>query len=92
MIETSIRIEHESNGRQTAPKRSFRRGRLSEQVVAELERTIRDEYPDPGSRLPKEAELADRFHVSRIVAISPAQAFSEAERSRNDTISWRDTE
>jgi len=67
MIETSIRIEHESNGRQTAPKRSFRRGRLSEQVVAELERTIRDEYPDPGSRLPKEAELADRFHVSRIV-------------------------
>ncbi len=53
--------------RRNAPKRSFRRGRLSEQLVAELERTILEEYPEPGMRLPKEAELADRFRVSRIV-------------------------
>lgn len=46
---------------------SFRRGRLSEQVVAELERMIVDEYPAPGTRLPKEADLAERFRVSRIV-------------------------
>jgi len=52
---------------QVTAKRSFRRGRLSEQVVAELERAIQEEYPEPGTRLPKEAELADRFHVSRIV-------------------------
>jgi DNA-binding FadR family transcriptional regulator len=48
-------------------KRSFRRGRLSEQVVAELERTILEEYREPGTRVPKEADLAVRFHVSRIV-------------------------
>jgi DNA-binding FadR family transcriptional regulator len=53
--------------RQITSKRSFKRGRLSEQVVAELERTIVEEFPEPGTRLPKEAELADRFHVSRIV-------------------------
>jgi DNA-binding FadR family transcriptional regulator len=40
---------------------------LSEQVVAELERLIADEFPEPGTRIPKEAELAERFHVSRIV-------------------------
>jgi len=57
----------ESTGGQVTSKRSFKRGRLSEQVVAELERTILEEFPDPGSRLPKEAELADRFRVSRIV-------------------------
>lgn len=48
-------------------KRSFRNGRLSEQVLHEIERLIAEEYPEPGSRLPKEAELADRFQVSRIV-------------------------
>src|SRR5262245_3645641 len=48
-------------------RRSFRRGRLSEQVIEELERAIREEYPEPGTRLPKEADLAVRFHVSRIV-------------------------
>jgi DNA-binding FadR family transcriptional regulator len=48
-------------------KRSFRRGRLSEQVVAEIERMILEQYREPGTRLPKEAELADRFRVSRIV-------------------------
>src|SRR5687767_73301 len=48
-------------------KRSFRRGRLSEQVVAEMERAIREEFPEPGTRLPKESELAERFGVSRIV-------------------------
>lgn len=47
-------------------KRSFRRGRLSEQVVAELEKMMVEEYP-AGERLPKEAELAERFKVSRIV-------------------------
>jgi DNA-binding FadR family transcriptional regulator len=49
------------------PQRSFRRGRLSEQVVLELERMIAEEFPIPGDRLPKESELAERFHVSRIV-------------------------
>jgi DNA-binding FadR family transcriptional regulator len=55
-----------SDGHSSA-RRSFKRGRLSEQVVAELERTILEEFPEPRTRLPKEAELADRFHVSRIV-------------------------
>ena len=48
-------------------KRSFRNGRLSEQVLQEMQRLITEEYPKPGSRLPKEAELAERFQVSRIV-------------------------
>ena len=48
-------------------QRSFRNGRLSEQVVAEVHRMIAEEYATPGSRLPKEAELAERFQVSRIV-------------------------
>ena len=48
-------------------KRSFRRGRLSEQVVEEIERMILEQYREPGTRLPKESELADRFRVSRIV-------------------------
>jgi DNA-binding FadR family transcriptional regulator len=48
-------------------KRSFRNGRLSEQVLREMQRMIIEDYPAPGSRLPKEAELAERFHVSRIV-------------------------
>lgn len=47
-------------------KRSFRRGRLSEQVVTELEKMMVEEYP-AGERLPKEAELVQRFRVSRIV-------------------------
>jgi DNA-binding FadR family transcriptional regulator len=48
-------------------KRSFRNGRLSEQVLHEIQRLIVEEYPAPGSRLPKEAELAEKFQVSRIV-------------------------
>lgn len=48
-------------------KRSFRNGRLSEQVLQEMQRLIMEEYPTPGSRLPKEADLADRFQVSRVV-------------------------
>lgn len=52
---------------ETTSRRSFKRGRLSEQVVAELERAIVEEFPEPGTRLPKESELADRFKVSRIV-------------------------
>jgi DNA-binding FadR family transcriptional regulator len=47
--------------------RSFRNGRLSELVLKEVQSLIAEEYPTPGSRLPKEAELAERFHVSRIV-------------------------
>jgi len=60
-----MRVESASG--KTASKRSFKRGRLSEQVVAELERTILEEFPEPGTRLPKEAALAERFRVSRIV-------------------------
>lgn len=48
-------------------KRSFRRGRLSAQLVTELETMILEEYPEIGSMLPKEDELALRFGVSRIV-------------------------
>ncbi|MEN6535195.1 MAG: FadR/GntR family transcriptional regulator [Bryobacteraceae bacterium] len=48
-------------------KRSFRHGRLSEQLVSELETMILEEYPTPGLRLPTEADLAVRFSVSRIV-------------------------
>src|SRR6476646_2939398 len=51
----------------TMQKRSFRNGRLSEQVLHEMQRLITEEYPEPGSRLPKETELAERFQVSRIV-------------------------
>jgi DNA-binding FadR family transcriptional regulator len=63
-----MQLEQRGTGvRGVESKRSFRRGRLSEQVVAEIERMIQEEYRDPGMRLPKEAELADRFRVSRIV-------------------------
>jgi DNA-binding FadR family transcriptional regulator len=48
-------------------KRSFRNGRLSGQVLDELQRMINEKYSDPGSQLPKEAELAEHFQVSRIV-------------------------
>lgn len=47
--------------------RSFRNGRLSEFALHEIQRMITEEYPSPGSRLPKEVELADRLQVSRIV-------------------------
>jgi GntR family transcriptional regulator, galactonate operon transcriptional repressor len=52
---------------QPKPQRRFSRGRLSGQVVTEIERMILEEYREPGSYLPVEAELADRFRVSRIV-------------------------
>jgi len=48
-------------------RRSFRNGRLSEFALHEIQRMIAEEYPAPGSRIPKEVELADRFQVSRIV-------------------------
>ncbi len=32
-----------------------------------MQRLIVEEYPEPGSLLPKEAELAERFQVSRVV-------------------------
>ena len=60
-------MRDEPSGGRVTSKRSFRRGRLSGQVVTELERAIVEEYPEPGTRLPTEDELADRFHVSRIV-------------------------
>jgi GntR family transcriptional repressor for pyruvate dehydrogenase complex len=47
--------------------RTFRRKRLSEWVVDEIERMIAEEYPAPDAKLPTEAELAERYHVSRIV-------------------------
>jgi DNA-binding FadR family transcriptional regulator len=47
--------------------RSFRNGRLSEMVLNEIQRMIAEEYPTAGCKLPNEAELGDRFHVSRIV-------------------------
>jgi DNA-binding FadR family transcriptional regulator len=47
--------------------RSFRNGRLSEFALHEIQRMIVEEYPSPGSRIPKEVELADRLQVSRIV-------------------------
>ncbi|MCW5980179.1 MAG: FadR family transcriptional regulator [Bryobacteraceae bacterium] len=36
-------------------------------MVSEMERMLQEEYREPGLKLPKEAELADRFRVSRIV-------------------------
>jgi len=48
-------------------KRSFRNGRLSEFALREIQRLISADYRTPGSRLPKEGELADRLQVSRIV-------------------------
>jgi len=48
-------------------KRSFRRGRLSEQVTSEIENMIAEEFAVAGTRLPNESALADRFQVSRIV-------------------------
>jgi GntR family transcriptional regulator, galactonate operon transcriptional repressor len=48
-------------------KRTFRNGRLSEQILPELQRMIGEEYAEPGSRLPNEPALAERFQVSRIV-------------------------
>jgi DNA-binding FadR family transcriptional regulator len=48
-------------------KRTFRNGRLSEQVLPEIQRLIAEEHPRPGSRIPSEAQLAERFQVSRIV-------------------------
>ena len=63
----SAEVKRRSGVDGTAAKRSFKRGRLSEQVVTEMERMIQEEYREPGLRLPKEAELAERFRVSRIV-------------------------
>jgi GntR family transcriptional regulator, galactonate operon transcriptional repressor len=48
-------------------KRTFRNGRLSEQILPEIQRMIGEEYAEPGSRLPNEQTLAERFQVSRIV-------------------------
>lgn len=50
----------------TMRKRSFRHGRLSDQVLQQLENMI-DERFRPGMCLPTENELAERFSVSRIV-------------------------
>jgi DNA-binding FadR family transcriptional regulator len=55
------------DGSASMQKRSFRNGRMSEFVLQEMQRLIVEDYPEPGSKLPKEADLAERFQVSRIV-------------------------
>jgi GntR family transcriptional repressor for pyruvate dehydrogenase complex len=50
----------------TIRKRSFRHGRLSHQVLQQIENMI-DESFQAGALLPTERELAERFSVSRIV-------------------------
>lgn len=57
----------ESTKKRRLPQRTFREGRLSEQVVCAIETMIAEEFPAPGERLPREAALADRFGVSRMV-------------------------
>src|SRR5271165_6862402 len=47
-------------------RRSFRHERLSSQVARQIEEMMSGEFP-PGSRLPREHDLEERFHVSRIV-------------------------
>src|ERR1022692_1961515 len=58
--------------------RTFRSGRLSELALHEIERMVAEEFRAPGSRLPKEAELADRLHVSRIVIREATKILEEA--------------
>ena len=58
-------------------KRSFRRGRLSNQVVSEIEHMVQEEFREPGSRLPVEDELAERFGVSRIVVREAVKILEE---------------
>lgn len=41
--------------------------RLSDEVTRQLDAAIRDGEFEPGQKLPSEKELADRFHVSRMV-------------------------
>lgn len=50
----------------TMRKRTFRHGRLSSQVLLQIENMIAEGLP-PGMHLPTEDELAERFGVSRIV-------------------------
>ncbi|MGA2201766.1 MAG: GntR family transcriptional regulator [Terriglobales bacterium] len=50
----------------TMRKRSFRHGRLSSQVVLQVENMIAEKFR-PGMLLPTEDELAEQFSVSRIV-------------------------
>lgn len=50
----------------TLRKRTFRHGRLSGQVLIQIESMIADKFL-PGELLPTEDELADQFRVSRIV-------------------------
>jgi len=50
----------------TMRKRSFRHGRLSSQVILQIENMIGDRFR-PGTFLPTEDQLAERFSVSRIV-------------------------
>ena len=46
--------------------RSFRNGRLSEFALQEIQRMITEEYPAPGSRIPKEtlAAIEDEIYVA----------------------------
>jgi GntR family transcriptional repressor for pyruvate dehydrogenase complex len=50
----------------TIRKRTFRHGRLSGQVLLQIENMIAEGFP-PGTHLPTEDELAEQFRVSRIV-------------------------
>jgi len=47
-------------------RRNFRNERLSSQVARQIEEMISGEFP-PGSRLPRQQDLEERFRVSRIV-------------------------
>ena len=50
----------------TMRKRTFRHGRLSGQVLLQIEKMITERFP-LGAHLPTEDELAEQFRVSRIV-------------------------
>ena len=54
------------NAGSRVPRGRLPHERLSSQVARQLEEMIRAEFP-PGSRLPREQDLAERFQVSRIV-------------------------
>ena len=55
---------------------AVKRQTLSEQLVAQIKRTIVAENLRPGDRLPTEQEMADRFGVSRISVREATKALS----------------
>lgn len=64
-VESGIRHRGQTTLK-TLRKRTFRHGRLSGQVLLQIENMIAEGFP-PGAHLPTEDELAEQFHVSRIV-------------------------